>query len=50
MSTFVKIFKSDNVEAEERHIEKLKKEIEFLTEDLQIRENHLMKMRNSNQK
>jgi len=41
----VKILKSDNVEAEERHIEKLKREIEFLTEDLQLRESRLEKIR-----
>jgi hypothetical protein len=50
MSTFMKILKSDNVEAEERHIEKLRKEIEFLTEDLQLRENHLQRIRVQSQR
>jgi hypothetical protein len=41
----MQIMKSDNVEAEQRHIEKLRKEIEFLTEDLQTRENRLQKLK-----
>lgn len=45
MSTFAKILKSNQVTSEERHIERIKKEIEFLTEDLQIRESHLVKLR-----
>ena len=48
MSTMVKILKSENAESEERHIEKIKREIEFLTEDLQFREAKLeeLKVRN----
>ncbi len=46
MSTMVKILKSDNAETEQRRITKIKKEIEFLTEDLQQRETILVKLRN----
>ncbi len=45
MSTISKIFKSNEVTSEERHIERIKKEIEFLTEDLQIRESHLVQLK-----
>jgi hypothetical protein len=45
MSTMVRILKSDNAEIEQRKIAKIKKEIEFLTEDLQQRETILLKIR-----
>ncbi len=45
----VKILKSDNAETEQRRITKIKKEIEFLTEDLQQRETILVKLRNRNE-
>jgi hypothetical protein len=45
MSTLIKILKSDDVESEERQIARMKKEIEFLTIDLQVREEKLQKMR-----
>ncbi len=45
MSTFVKILKSDGTHNEEREIAKIKKEIEFLTIDLQLREERLQKIR-----
>jgi len=41
MSTMMKILKSDGREAEERQIARLKKEIEFLMEDLEIREERI---------
>jgi hypothetical protein len=45
MSTFVRILKSDDVENEERQVARMKKEIEFLTIDLQVHEERLQKMR-----
>ena len=45
MSIMVKILKSDNLETEKRKIAQIKKEIEFLTEDLQQRETILLKHR-----
>jgi hypothetical protein len=45
MSMMVKILKSDNVEAEERQIERIKEEIEFLTIDLQIKEDKLQRIK-----
>jgi hypothetical protein len=45
MSIMIKMLKSDNAEIEQRKIEKIKKEIEFLTEDLQQREMILLKHR-----
>ncbi len=45
MSTLIKILRSDNAETEQRRISKIKKEIEFLTEDLQQRETILLKLR-----
>lgn len=41
MAMMVKILKSDSPEMEERQISRIKKEIEFLTEDLQLREEKL---------
>jgi hypothetical protein len=46
MSIMIKMLKSDNAEIEQRKIEKIKKEIEFLTEDLQQREMIVLKHRN----
>ncbi len=45
MSTFVKILKSDDIASEERQIARMKKEIEFLTIDLQIHEERLLKIK-----
>jgi hypothetical protein len=45
MSNFIKILKSGDVESEERQIARMKKEIEFLTIDLQIHEDRLQKIR-----
>jgi hypothetical protein len=45
MSMMVRILKSDNAETEQRKIARIKKEIEFLTEDLQQRETILLKSR-----
>ncbi len=45
MSTFIKILKSDDAESEERQIARMKKEIEFLTIDLQVHEERLQKIR-----
>jgi hypothetical protein len=45
MSIMIKMLKSDNAETEKRNIAKIKKEIEFLTEDLQQREMILLKHR-----
>ncbi len=45
MSTLVRILKSDDMECEERKIARIKKEIEFLTIDLQQEEKKLLKMR-----
>jgi len=47
MSTLVKILMSDEAESEERQIAQIRKEIEFLTIDLQIKEE---KLRNIKQK
>jgi len=47
MSTLVKILMSDEAESEERQIARIRKEIEFLTIDLQIKEE---KLRNIKQK
>lgn len=41
----VKILKSDEAENEERQIARMKKEIEFLTIDLQIHEERLLQIR-----
>ncbi|HLN46349.1 MAG TPA: hypothetical protein VK209_11645 [Candidatus Sulfotelmatobacter sp.] len=45
MLTMVKILKSDEAENEERQIARMKKEIEFLTIDLQIHEERLLQIR-----
>ena len=45
MSTFIKILKSDDVESEARQVARMKKELEFLTIDLQVHEERLQKMR-----
>jgi hypothetical protein len=45
MSSFIKILKSDDAESEERQIARMKKELEFLTVDLQIHEERLQKIR-----
>ncbi len=45
MSTFIKILKSDDAESEERQVARMKKELEFLTIDLQVHEERLQKMR-----
>ena len=45
MSTFIKILKSDYAESEERQIARMKKELEFLTVDLQIHEDRLQKIK-----
>lgn len=45
MSTMVKILKSNEAESEERQIARMKKEIEFLTIDLQIHEERLQRIR-----
>ena len=45
MSMMVKILKSDTLEAEERQIERIKEEIEFLTIDLQIKEDKLQRIK-----
>ncbi len=45
MSTFIKILKSDDAEAEERQIARMKKELELLTIDLQIHEERLLKIK-----
>ena len=42
----IKMLKSDNIEAEERQIARLKKEIARLTNDLQKREHTLEKLKN----
>jgi hypothetical protein len=41
-----KILFSDNEETEQKQIARIKKEIEFLTEDLQLREEKIEKVRN----
>jgi hypothetical protein len=45
VSTFIKILKSDDAENEERQIARMKKEIEFLTIDLQVHEERLQKIK-----
>jgi len=45
MPTFIKILKSDDAESEERQIARMKKELEFLTIDLQIHEERLLRIR-----
>lgn len=45
MSMMVKILRSDDAESEERQIARIKKEIEFLTVDLQIKEDNLRKLK-----
>ncbi len=45
MSTIVRILKSDDAETEERQIARMKKEIEFLTIDLQVHEERLQRIR-----
>ena len=50
MSMLVKILKSDDFETEQRQIARIKKEIDYLTEDLQIREEKAMKLKNKNRK
>ena len=45
MSNFIKILKSDDAETEERQIARMKKELEFLTVDLQIHEERLLKIK-----
>ncbi len=45
MSTIVRILKSDDAETEERQIARMKKEIEFLTIDLQVHEDRLQRIR-----
>jgi hypothetical protein len=45
MSTFIKILKSDDAESEARQVARMKKELEFLTIDLQVHEERLQKMR-----
>jgi hypothetical protein len=45
VSTFIKILKSDDAESEERQIARMKKEIEFLTIDIQVHEERLQKIR-----
>lgn len=45
MSNFIKILKSDDAESEERQIARMKKEIEFLTIDLQEHEERLQKIK-----
>jgi len=49
MSTFVKILKSNDVEARERHVNRIKKEITHLNEELQINLEALEKLRNKQQ-
>ena len=46
MSMLIKILKSDRTEMEERQIARLKKEIETLTYELQMRELTLEKLKN----
>jgi hypothetical protein len=45
MTTFIKILKSDDVESEARQVARMKKELEFLTIDLQVHEERLQRMR-----
>ena len=45
MAMMIKILKSDSLETEERQVERLKKEIVFLTEDLQTREKNLERLK-----
>lgn len=46
MAMMMKILKSDNAEVETRQVERLKKEIEFLTIDVELREMKIQKLRN----
>jgi hypothetical protein len=49
MSTMAKILKSNNVESQERHVERIKKEITNLNDTLQINLEVLEKLRTRSQ-
>jgi len=46
LSIMIKMLKSDTAESQERQIARIKKEIETLTNDLQMREAKLEKLKN----
>ncbi len=46
MSKMMRILKSDDLEGQERHVEKIKKEITYLNDSLQINLEILEKLRN----